>query len=49
VQIEDHDIYQFKIKGIEDKQEYRCFGYILPNDNVFNLVFLDPEHEVYRE
>lgn len=49
MQIEDQDIYQFKMKNIVDKQEYRCFGYILPNDNVFNLIFLDPDHEVYKE
>jgi hypothetical protein len=49
MQIEDSGIFQLKIKGVENKDEYRCFGYFLPNSNVFNLVFLDPDHEVYKE
>jgi hypothetical protein len=53
IQIDDCDIYQFKVKGIVEKQEYRCFGYImscdLQNENIFNLVYLDPDHEVYKE
>ena len=49
IQIEDSGIFQLRIKGVENKDEYRCFGYFLPNDNVFNLVFLDPNHEVYKE
>ncbi|MDR2555951.1 MAG: hypothetical protein LBC64_11080 [Fibromonadaceae bacterium] len=47
-QIDANDIYQLKIKGIVEKQEYRCFGYILPDDDVFHLVYLDPDHEVYE-
>jgi hypothetical protein len=49
MQIEGNDIYQFKIKGISEKQEYRCFGYFLPGGKVFHLIYLDPEHEVYKE
>jgi len=49
MQIEDCDIYQFKIKGFEGKQEYRCFGYFLPGDSLFNLIYLDPDHEIYKE
>jgi uncharacterized membrane protein YgaE (UPF0421/DUF939 family) len=49
IQIDACDIYQLKIKGIAEKQEYRCFGYILPDDNVFHLIYLDPDHEIYKE
>ena len=48
-QISENDIYQFKIKEFESKNEYRCFGYFLPYDNLFNLIYLDPDHEVYKE
>jgi len=48
-QISENDIYQFKIKEFEGKNGYRCFGYFLPFDNLFNLIYLDPDHEVYKE
>jgi len=47
-QISENDIYQFKIKEFEGKSGYRCFGYFLPSD-IFNLIYLDPDHEVYKE
>jgi len=47
--IDARDILQLNIKGVEDQPYYRCFGYILPNDNnTFYLVHLDPDHEVYE-
>jgi len=48
-QISEQDIYQFKIKGVDGKQEYRCFGYFLPGGSMFNLIYLDPDHEIYKE
>lgn len=45
VQIEPDDILQLAIKGYPNKSSYRAFGYIL--NNIFHLVYLDPEHKVY--
>lgn len=47
VALEIEQIFQFPIKGVPNKPEFRCFGYIL--DNIFHLVYLDPNHEVYKE
>ena len=47
IALEIDQIFQFPIKGFPNKPEYRCFGYIL--DNVFYLVYLDPDHLVYKE
>ena len=44
VQIEP---FQIAIKGFKDKREYRIFGYV--KYNKFHLVYLDPDHEVYKE
>ena len=47
VALEFEQIFQLPIKGIADKTEYRCFGYILRD--IFYLVYLDPNHEVYKQ
>ena len=47
IALEIEQIFQFPIKNVPNKPEYRCFGYFL--DNVFYLVYLDPNHDVYKE
>lgn len=47
VALEFDQIFQFPVKGVPNKPEFRCFGYVL--DNIFYLVYLDPDHEVYKE
>jgi hypothetical protein len=46
-QIDGSCVLQLHIKGFNDKRYYRCFGYVL--SGIYNLIYLDPEHEVYPE
>lgn len=39
--------FQIAIKGYPSKREYRIFGYV--KHHRFHLVYLDPDHTVYKE
>ncbi|MHA1539080.1 MAG: hypothetical protein ACTSXQ_01220 [Alphaproteobacteria bacterium] len=39
--------FQIGIKSFRDKKEFRVYGYI--EDDVFHLIYLDPDHDVYKQ
>lgn len=45
-QIELHDVLQLNIKCFKGLP-YRCFGYL--DNDIYNIVYFDPKHEVYKE
>ena len=49
VMLHASDRVQLGIKGVSGKDGFRCFGYIIEDENLFHLIYLDPKHEIYKE